>query len=273
MSEKFNFINRFLLKHNLIEPTNYIAQNIKKFELKWWIVKIITLIQENFFHFLIEFFLITIILYIIFRNPTKKKDIVKLSIKEEDELINEWLPQKLIDTYPLKKDKIENIPIILESGTNHIIKANNGQEYINFASTNFLALAGHSSILNKCQEIINVYGVGSCGPRGFYGSIDIHIELEQYIAKFLKVKEAILYSDSIACISSVIPAFAKRDDIIICDEKVSYGIQTGINLSRSKVIYFQHNNMKDLESKLKQVVHGDDKKGLKGQKKAGKISL
>ena len=51
MSEKFNFINRFLLKHNLIEPTNYIAQNIKKFELKWWIVKIITLIQEKFSFF------------------------------------------------------------------------------------------------------------------------------------------------------------------------------------------------------------------------------
>ena len=68
------------------------------------------------------------------------------------------------------------------------------------------------------SEIINVYGVGSCGPRGFYGSIDIHIELEQYIAKFLKVKEA-FYIVILLLISSVIPAFAKRDDIIICDEK------------------------------------------------------
>jgi serine palmitoyltransferase len=59
--------------------------------------------------------------------------------------------------------------------------------------------------------------------------------------------------------SSVIPAFAKSGDLIICDEGVSYGSQQGINLSRSNLIFFKHNDMEDLENVLRSVAEKDAK--------------
>ena len=58
-------------------------------------------------------------------------------------------------------------------------------------------------------------GVGSCGPPGFYGTIDVHIQLEKELSEFLGVEGAIIYSQGFSCISSAIPAFAKRGDIIV----------------------------------------------------------
>ena len=65
------------------------------------------------------------------------------------------------------------------------------------------------------QTALRKYGLGSCGPPGFYGTIDVHMQLEKAFAKFVKAEEAILYSFGFATIASVIPAFAKRGDLII----------------------------------------------------------
>jgi len=97
------------------------------------------------------------------------------------------------------------------------------------------------------RKQLRKYGVGACGPRGFYGTIDVHLELEKAIAQFYGAEEAILYSDGIACISSVIPTYAKRGDFVICDEGVNWGIQQGVLLSRANVLYFKHNDMVDLK--------------------------
>jgi serine palmitoyltransferase len=56
--------------------------------------------------------------------------------------------------------------------------------------------------------------VGSCGPRGFYGTVDVHLDLEQELAKFLGAEEAIIYSYGFSTIASAIPAYSKRGDII-----------------------------------------------------------
>ena len=53
------------------------------------------------------------------------------------------------------------------------------------------------------------YGVGSCGPRGFYETIDCHLTLEEELAKFMKTEEAVIYSFGFATIASVIPAYSK----------------------------------------------------------------
>ena len=64
------------------------------------------------------------------------------------------------------------------------------------------------------QNALRKYGVGSCGPPGFYGTIDVHMDLEKAFANFVNTDEAILYSFGFATIASVIPAFAKRGDLI-----------------------------------------------------------
>ena len=77
-------------------------------------------------------------------------------------------------------------------------------------------------IQEACATTINKYGVGSCGPRGFYGTIDVHLHLEEHLAKFMQTQETIIYAYDLATVPSILPAFANAKDIIICDEVSDY---------------------------------------------------
>lgn len=118
---------------------------------------------------------------------------------------------------------------------------------LNMTTAGFLGAHSHPEILKKSEEAIRRYGPGSCGPRGFYGTIDVHIELEKKLAAFMGYEEAVLFGSGFATISSVIPAFSKQPDYLLVDKACNYAIQTGVNLSRSEVRWFNHNDMKDLE--------------------------
>lgn len=82
---------------------------------------------------------------------------------------------------------------------------------------------------------------------------DVHLALERDIADFLGTEAAILYSQNFSTISSVIPAFSKRGDIIVADRGVNFAIQQGINISRSTVRWFDHNDLGSLEETLQAV--------------------
>jgi serine palmitoyltransferase len=79
------------------------------------------------------------------------------------------------------------------------------------------------------------------------------MELEHDIAEFLGTEAAIIYSQGFSTISSVIPAFCKRGDIIVADRGVNFAIQKGIQISRSNVRWFDHNDLKSLEDVLESV--------------------
>ncbi len=121
-----------------------------------------------------------------------------------------------------------------------------------------------SEFKESAISAIEKYGVGSCGPRGFYGTIDVHLDLEQKLAKFFNVEEGIIYSYGFSTIASAIPAYSKRGDIIFADEGVHFAIQKGIVASRSDVRYFKHNDIDDLERLLKEQEEAD----IKNPKKA-----
>ncbi len=93
---------------------------------------------------------------------------------------------------------------------------------------------------------------------------DVHLDLEQRLAKFFSVEEGIIYSYGFSTIASAIPAYSKRGDIIFADEGVHFAIQKGIVASRSEVRYFKHNDIDDLERLLKEQEEAD----LKNPKKA-----
>ena len=61
------------------------------------------------------------------------------------------------------------------------------QECVNAASLNFLGMAENKRVEKVALESISKYGVGSCGPRGFYGTVDVHLELETRLAQFMQV--------------------------------------------------------------------------------------
>ncbi|KAM0928930.1 hypothetical protein ACQ4PT_001936 [Festuca glaucescens] len=132
-----------------------------------------------------------------------------------------------------------------------------GKEVVNFASANYLGLIGNEKILDSCVGSLEKYGVGSCGPRGFYGTIDVHLDCEAKIATFLGTPDSILYSYGVSTIFSVIPAFCKKGDIIVADEGVHWAVQNGLHLSRSTVVYFKHNDMASLTSTLEKLTHGN----------------
>jgi len=81
-------------------------------------------------------------------------------------------------------------------------------------------------------------------------ALDVHMDFERDIAEFLGTEASILYSQGFSTISSVIPAFCKRGDIIVADRSVNFAIQKGIQISRSTVRWYDHNDLKSLEDTL-----------------------
>jgi serine palmitoyltransferase len=90
-----------------------------------------------------------------------------------------------------------------------------GKEVLNFASYDFLGMANDRKFEKAAIDIIRTYGIGTCGPRGFYGTIDVHLDLEKSIAEFLGTESAIIYSYGFSTVASAIPAFSKKGDVLI----------------------------------------------------------
>ncbi|KAJ3183354.1 serine palmitoyltransferase component [Gaertneriomyces sp. JEL0708] len=178
---------------------------------------------------------------------------VKLTEQEIQELIDEWEPEPLVpELTRTQRLELEKLPII-SGPAGPKLKLADGKERLNLASFNFLGAMNDEVTKEKAIKALRKYGVGSCGPCGFYGTIDVHMELEKEVAKFLGTEAAIVYSQGFSTIASVIPAFAKRGDIVVADAGVSLAVQKGLHVSRSIVKYFKHNDMEDLERVLEQI--------------------
>jgi serine palmitoyltransferase len=93
------------------------------------------------------------------------------------------------------------------------------------------------------------------------------MKLEEDIASFLGTEAAIIYAQAFAAVSSVIPAFAKRGDIIVADRGVNFAIHKGLQISRSTIRWYAHGDMKDLERVLQNVEREQKRKGGKLTKK------
>jgi 7-keto-8-aminopelargonate synthetase-like enzyme len=115
---------------------------------------------------------------------------------------------------------------------------------------------------DRAIATLRTYGVGPCGPPGFYGTQDVHVKTEADIAAHIGAPACIVYAQAFSTISSVIPAFSKRGDIIVADKAVNYAIRKGIQISRSTVRWFEHNDLEDMERVLQKVVKEQSKKPL-----------
>ena len=132
----------------------------------------------------------------------------------------------------------------------------------NLGSLNFYNFNTNDTIKEKAIQTLRTYGVGPCGPPGFYGTQDVHLKTEADVAAHLGTEACIVYVQSFSTISSVIPAFSKRGDIIVADSAINYSARKGIQISRSTVRWFEHNNMADLERVLQRVTKEQAKKPL-----------
>ncbi|KAF5895910.1 serine palmitoyltransferase 1 [Clarias magur] len=214
------------------------------------------------YHLILEGILILWIIRLLFSKTYKLQERSDLTDKEKEELIEEWQPEALVPP-SLKDQPFLNYDVVTGSPSHKMIV--NGKECINFASFNFLGLLENTRVKQKALASLRKYGVGTCGPRGFYGTFDVHLELEERLAKFMRTEEAIIYSYGFATIASAIPAYSKRGDIVFVDEAACFAIQKGLQASRSFIKYFKHNDMEDLERLLKEQELEDQKNPRKAR--------
>ncbi len=91
---------------------------------------------------------------------------------------------------------------------------------INLNVSNFLNLYNSEKIRKLAVDTVKTYGVGTCGPAGFYGTLDVHVKLEKELARVMGTESGIIYAQGFAAVSSVIPAFSKRGDIIVAYQSI-----------------------------------------------------
>ncbi|KAK0447120.1 serine palmitoyltransferase [Armillaria borealis] len=213
---------------------------------------------------LLELVLVALVVRTLLQSRTRAdrtgKNFIEFSEKEVDELVDEWVPEPLSRPLTSQEDhELSFAPVIVGQNGPKPKLASTGKVASNLSSLNFTGLAGNEVIKEKAVEALRKYGVGSCGPCGFYGTTDAHLDLERDIADFLGTEAAILYSQGFSTITSVIPAFCKRGDIIVADRGVSFPIQKGLQISRSTIRWYDHNDLKSLEEVL-QSIEKDRKK-------------
>lgn len=167
-------------------------------------------------------------------------------LKEED-LINSFEPEQLVNE--VDKNHIALKPRMVTGRVGKYIVVN-GKNCLNLSTHNYLGMLESEKVLEEAVQSLRKYGVGSCGPRGFYGTVDVHLELEERLAKFMGTEEAVVYSYGFSTIASAIPAYSKKNDVIFVDEAVNFSIQKGLDASRSTIYYYKHNDMADLERLL-----------------------
>ena len=241
----------------LVMTSTLVLDYIHEYQ-QWWLMELEQKPTRVFF----ETSLIIFVIYLLFKRPSNKKAESKLSSTEVEDLLNDWTPEPLVnmDDCSLIAGGISDTVVVKQKLGSTIVTAND-EVLVDFVSFDFLGFSCDDEIKKECVDVLDAVGCGSCGPRGFYGTLDQHLELEKTIADLFGVEESITYSDSASTVSSVIPAFAKRSDLCIVDEACYDPILTGLFLSRCKTIYFKHNDMQDLERVLDQVAAQDRKNG------------
>ena len=131
-----------------------------------------------------------------------------------------------------------------------------GEKVLMLGSNSYLGLTNHPKIKEAAVKATEKYGTGCAGSRFLNGTLDIHETLEKRLAEFTKQEDALLYSTGYQTNLGVISALAGPKDIIITDALDHASILDGCRLSFGKTWRFKHNNMEDLEEKLKNIPEG-----------------
>ena len=127
----------------------------------------------------------------------------------------------------------------------------NGKKVLMFGSNSYLGLTNHPKIKEAAIAAIKKYGTGCAGSRFLSGTLDIHVELENRLARFVGKEEAIIYSTGFQVNLGVVSCLTGREDYIIWDELDHASIIEGRRLSFSTPLKYKHNDMASLEKVLK----------------------
>lgn len=147
--------------------------------------------------------------------------------------------------------KVERI-ISSEQGAEIIV---NNKTVLNFCANNYLGLSSHPKVLEAAKKYIDLRGYGMSSVRFICGTQDIHKELEKSLSQFLGTEDTILYAAAFDANGGVFEPLFNEEDAIISDALNHASIIDGVRLCKAQRFRYEHNDMDDLEAKLKESAH------------------
>ena len=153
---------------------------------------------------------------------------------------------------PQKVKKLGLYPYFrpIESDQDTVVKID-GKSVLMFGSNSYLGLTNHPKLKEGAIKAIEKYGTGCAGSRFLNGTLDIHLELEEKLAKLVHKESALVFPTGFTVNSGVIPSLVGRDDYLIFDERNHASIIEGKRLTFGKTLKYKHNDMEHLEKVLK----------------------
>jgi 8-amino-7-oxononanoate synthase len=134
-----------------------------------------------------------------------------------------------------------------------------GRELVMLGSNNYLGLTTHPHVRERAREALDKYGTSCTGSRLLNGNLDIHVELEERLARFVGKEAALVFSTGFGTNLGTISAIAGRHDCIVIDKDDHASIYDGCKLSYGKAVRFEHNSIDSLRTALEScsnAVHG-----------------
>jgi glycine C-acetyltransferase len=135
-----------------------------------------------------------------------------------------------------------------------------GKRVINLASNNYLGLCNHPKLEEAAIQAIKDHGVGSGAVRTIAGTMRIHMELEEKIARFKNVEACVVFQSGFTANAGTVGSILGKDDFILSDELNHASIIDGARLSKAKIKVFRHKDVAHCEELLKEVENEPGKK-------------
>ncbi len=140
----------------------------------------------------------------------------------------------------------------LESGQDIVVNME-GHRVIMIGSNNYLGLTSNPEVKEAVIKAVEKYGSGCSGSRFLNGTLDMHLEFERELAEFLHKEAVVCFPSGFQSNLGIISAVCGRNDYILCDKENHASIYDACRLSYAKMLRYEHDDMQDLEEKLKSV--------------------
>jgi glycine C-acetyltransferase len=127
-----------------------------------------------------------------------------------------------------------------------------GRRVLNMCANNYLGLANHPALIAAAKEALDTHGFGMASVRFICGTQDIHKELEGALTKFLGTEDTILYPSAFDANGGLFETLLGAEDAVISDELNHASIIDGVRLCKAQRFRYKHNDMADLEAKLRE---------------------
>jgi glycine C-acetyltransferase len=154
------------------------------------------------------------------------------------------------DTRALENDGLLKRERIISSAQGAVVRLADGREMVNLCANNYLGLANHPAVLQAAHEALERYGYGVASVRFICGTQSVHRELEERLAAYLGMEDAILYSSCFDANGGLFETLLGEEDAVISDALNHASIIDGIRLCKARRLRYANNDMNELERAL-----------------------